>query len=90
MGLNCTSVGTHLNTLTGTTSESSGEGRKPTKARSVAAERRKLVKLRSLHRKAVLDSENNYIYQQLPGGGFMAGMISWHFSLNGWLRGDAF
>lgn len=46
---------------------------KPAVNRSIAAERRKLAKLRVAHRKAVLNSENNYQYVQLSDGSFKKG-----------------
>lgn len=41
--------------------------------RSIAAERRKLAKLRQAHRKAVLNSETNYHFQQQSDGSITRG-----------------
>ncbi|KAF6023756.1 hypothetical protein EB796_017930 [Bugula neritina] len=41
--------------------------------RSIAAERRRLAKLRSFHRKAVLNSEDNFQYVKMSDGSFLQG-----------------
>ncbi|XP_067951154.1 serine-rich adhesin for platelets-like isoform X1 [Watersipora subatra] len=45
--------------------------------KSIAAERRKLAKLRDEHRKAVLNSENCYHYTQLSNGAFLQGATAY-------------
>ena len=45
---------------------------------SIVLERKRLAKLREAHRKAVLNSENNYEYVQMSDGSFKRGKMQYH------------